>query len=77
MFSSSFLPFIPQEADSEIITARMKLKDLFEEHLKTTFPDQTFPEIKLETVPAAPPDSQLLCLDNEPHTTKRQRTGPD
>ncbi|XP_067446453.1 transcription intermediary factor 1-alpha-like isoform X1 [Thunnus thynnus] len=52
------------EADANITMAGKKLKELFEEHLKIIYPDQTFPEIKLEMVPAAPPDCNLSCLDN-------------
>lgn len=57
--------------------AGKKLKELFEEHLKIIYPDQTFPEIKLEMVPSAPPDSQLSCLDNICQPAKRQRTRSD
>uniref|UniRef100_A0A8C9Z448 RING-type E3 ubiquitin transferase n=1 Tax=Sander lucioperca TaxID=283035 RepID=A0A8C9Z448_SANLU len=50
---------------------------LFEEHLRVIFPDQTFPEIKLEMIPTAPPDSQLSSLDNIFQHAKRQRTYSD
>ncbi|XP_034542169.1 transcription intermediary factor 1-alpha-like [Notolabrus celidotus] len=66
-----------EEADTEVFKAGVKLKDLFEEHLKTTFPDQTFPEIKLEMSPAAPPHSQLSFLHNVSPPAKRQRTCSD
>lgn len=43
--------------------ADRKLKEQFEEHLKATFPDQTFPEIKLEKMPTASPKSQASSND--------------
>ncbi|XP_074490093.1 transcription intermediary factor 1-alpha-like [Sebastes fasciatus] len=66
------------EADTEVTMAGRTLKELFEEHLRITFPDQTFPEIKLEMLPStAPPDSQLPTLDNISQHAKRQRAGSD
>ncbi|XP_029138658.2 transcription intermediary factor 1-alpha isoform X1 [Labrus bergylta] len=65
------------EADTEVPIAGRKLKDLFEEHLKITFPDQTFPEIKLEMIPAAPSDFKLSSLDGTPQPAKRQRSCSD
>ncbi|TDH09365.1 hypothetical protein EPR50_G00086250 [Perca flavescens] len=65
------------EADAEVAMAAGKLKELFEEHLRVIFPDQTFPEIKLEMIPTAPPDSQLSSLDNIFQHAKRQRTYSD
>lgn len=64
------------QADT-VTMAGKKLKELFEEHLKIIYPDQTFPEIKMEMVPTAPPDSQLSCLDNICQPVKRQRTCSD
>ncbi|XP_041650486.1 transcription intermediary factor 1-alpha-like [Cheilinus undulatus] len=52
------------KAETEVATANKKLKELFEEHLKCTFPDQNFPEIKLEVIPTAPLDSQLSSLND-------------
>ncbi|KAF1386988.1 hypothetical protein PFLUV_G00100580 [Perca fluviatilis] len=65
------------EADTEVAMAARKLKELFEEHLRVIFPDKTFPEIKLEMIPTAPPDSQLSSLDNIFQHAKRQRTYSD
>ncbi|KAM9352169.1 transcription intermediary factor 1-alpha-like [Symphorus nematophorus] len=65
------------EADTEVTIAGRKLKELFEEQLKIIFPDQTFPEIKLEMIPTAPPDSQLSSLDNISQPAKRQRRFSD
>ncbi|XP_034733990.1 transcription intermediary factor 1-alpha-like isoform X2 [Etheostoma cragini] len=65
------------QADTEVAMAARKLKELFEEHLRVIFPDQTFPEIKLEMIPTAPPDSQLLSLDKIFQHGKRQRTSSD
>ncbi|XP_072242360.1 transcription intermediary factor 1-alpha-like [Leuresthes tenuis] len=61
---------VPTEADTEASITRWKVSELFEKHLKLTFPDQTFPEIKLE----APPDSKLSPLDSISQLVKRQRT---
>ncbi|XP_034733991.1 transcription intermediary factor 1-alpha-like isoform X3 [Etheostoma cragini] len=68
---------LSQQADTEVAMAARKLKELFEEHLRVIFPDQTFPEIKLEMIPTAPPDSQLLSLDKIFQHGKRQRTSSD
>ncbi|XP_042352271.1 transcription intermediary factor 1-alpha-like [Plectropomus leopardus] len=65
------------EADTEVTTAGRKFKELLEEHLRITFPEQTFPEIKLEMIPNAPIDSQLSSLDYISQTAKRQRTCSD
>ncbi|TMS05708.1 E3 ubiquitin-protein ligase TRIM33 [Larimichthys crocea] len=62
------------EVDTKVTVAGRKLKELFEDHLRVIFPDQTFPEIKLET---APPDSQLSSLDNISQIAKRRRTCAD
>ncbi|KAE8296054.1 Transcription intermediary factor 1-alpha [Larimichthys crocea] len=62
------------EVDTKVTVAARKLKELFEDHLRVIFPDQTFPEIKLET---APPDSQLSSLDNISQIAKRRRTCAD
>uniref|UniRef100_UPI0037E7685A transcription intermediary factor 1-alpha-like n=1 Tax=Semicossyphus pulcher TaxID=241346 RepID=UPI0037E7685A len=64
-------------ADSELTMEGRKPKEQFEEHLKITFPDQTFPEIKLEIIPDAPPDSQLSPLKNISQPAKCQRTWSD
>ncbi|CAJ1056211.1 transcription intermediary factor 1-alpha-like [Xyrichtys novacula] len=61
------------EADTEVIITGRQLKDLFEEHLKTTFPDQTFPEIKQESIPEAPPESWHSFLDNISPPAKHHR----
>lgn len=51
-FISHFLSYcnkiFPLQPESEITVAARKLKELFEKHLRIIFPDQTFPEIKLE-----------------------------
>ncbi|XP_068564157.1 transcription intermediary factor 1-alpha-like isoform X1 [Cebidichthys violaceus] len=65
------------EVDTEVTTAGGTLKELFEEQLGIMFPDLTFPEIKLEMIPTAPLDSQLLSLDNIFQHAKRQRTCSD
>ncbi|XP_073327634.1 transcription intermediary factor 1-alpha-like isoform X1 [Pagrus major] len=65
------------EADTESTMAGRRLKELFEEHLRSIFPDRTFPEIKLEIIPTAPPDSQLSSLDNTSQSVKCQRTCSD
>ncbi|KAL7403107.1 hypothetical protein ABVT39_024605 [Epinephelus coioides] len=65
------------EADTEAAMAGRKLKELFEEHLRITFPDQTFPEIKLEMIPTTLSDSLLSPLDNISQPAKRQRTCSD
>ncbi|KAI3371113.1 hypothetical protein L3Q82_023748 [Scortum barcoo] len=62
------------EADTEVAVAGRKLKELFEEHLRIIFPDQAFPEIKLEMIPT---DSQLSSLDNTSPPAKRWRTCSD
>ncbi|TKS73711.1 Transcription intermediary factor 1-alpha [Collichthys lucidus] len=62
------------KVDTKVTVAGRKLKELFEDHLRVIFPDQTFPEIKLET---APPDSQLSSLDNISQIAKRRRTCAD
>ncbi|XP_047189355.1 transcription intermediary factor 1-alpha-like isoform X1 [Scophthalmus maximus] len=61
------------EAASEVTTAGGRFAELFEEHLRIIFPDQTFPEIKREVMPAAPPDSQVPSADNIFQPAKRQR----
>lgn len=40
----------PLQPEPEITVAARKLKELLEKHLRIIFPDQTFPEIKLETL---------------------------
>lgn len=55
MPSSLFL--LALQAETEVTTAGRKLKELFEEQLRIIFPDQTFPEIKLEITPTSPSDS--------------------
>ncbi|XP_069019024.1 transcription intermediary factor 1-alpha-like [Embiotoca jacksoni] len=65
------------EADDETARTRRKLKDVLEEYLKLIYPDQTFPEIKLEMISTAPPDSQLSSPDNTCQLAKRQRTCSD
>ncbi|KAM4573164.1 transcription intermediary factor 1-alpha-like isoform 2-T2 [Odontesthes bonariensis] len=65
---------VPTEADTEAPITLWKVGELFEKHLRLTFPDQTFPEIKLEAPPAAPPDSKLSPLDSICQLVKRQRT---
>ncbi|KAM3870162.1 transcription intermediary factor 1-alpha-like [Diretmus argenteus] len=46
------------EADTEVAMAGRKLEKLFEEQLRIIYPDQTFPEIKMEVIsPATPPVS--------------------
>ncbi|XP_068459876.1 transcription intermediary factor 1-alpha-like [Clinocottus analis] len=62
------------EVDTEVTTACRALRELFEEHLGIMFPEQTFPEVKLEMIP---PDSQLSSLDNSSPRVKRQRTCSD
>lgn len=74
--TSSLLPLALQ-ADTEVSMAGRRLKELFEEHLRTVFPDRTFPEIKQEIIPTAPPDSQLSSLDNASQSVKCQRTCSD
>lgn len=53
----SYSLFIALQAETEVSVAGRKLKELFEEHLRIIFPDQTFPEIKQEIIPTSPPDS--------------------
>ncbi|GLD58990.1 transcription intermediary factor 1-alpha-like protein [Lates japonicus] len=65
------------EGVTEVTVAGRKLMELFEEHLRIIFSDQTFPEIKLEMIPIAPPDSQVSSPDNISQTAKRQRTCSD
>nr|XP_046250963.1 transcription intermediary factor 1-alpha-like [Scatophagus argus] len=62
------------EEDTEVIMAGRKLKELFEEHLRIIFPDQTFPEIKVEINPAAHSDSELSSDDNISQPVKLQHT---
>ncbi|KAF7664214.1 hypothetical protein LDENG_00184620 [Lucifuga dentata] len=62
------------EADAEVSMAARKLKELFEEHLKIIYPDQTFPEIKMELIAKAPLVSQPPTLDNTAQSAKHQRT---
>lgn len=71
LFSRSLLPW---QNDSESVIKCRKLKELFEEHLKLIYRDQTFPDIKLEMINTAPPDSHLSSLDNMSQLAKRQRT---
>uniref|UniRef100_A0A3Q3JKF4 RING-type E3 ubiquitin transferase n=1 Tax=Monopterus albus TaxID=43700 RepID=A0A3Q3JKF4_MONAL len=59
---------------SKVTMAHRKLKELFEDHLGIMFPDETFPEIKLEMIPTAPPDFQVSSLDSISQPAKRQRT---
>lgn len=62
----------------DVSVAGTKLMQLFEEHLRIIFCDQTFPEIKMEMIPAAPPPySQVSSLDNTPQPAKRQRICSD
>ncbi|XP_051237778.1 transcription intermediary factor 1-alpha-like isoform X2 [Dicentrarchus labrax] len=61
------------EADTEVTVADRKLKELFEEHLRIIFPGQTFPEIKLEVIPTAPPKSPPESFDNIFQPAKCQR----
>lgn len=53
-FISHFLSYcnkiFPLQPESKITVAARKLKELFEKHLRIIFPDQTFPEIILETL---------------------------
>uniref|UniRef100_A0A3Q1FCM0 RING-type E3 ubiquitin transferase n=1 Tax=Acanthochromis polyacanthus TaxID=80966 RepID=A0A3Q1FCM0_9TELE len=65
------------EAEAEITKTCRELKVLFEEYLKIIYPDQTFPEIKLEMIPTAPPETQLSPLDSMPQLAKRHRTCSD
>ncbi|XP_071349273.1 transcription intermediary factor 1-alpha-like isoform X2 [Trachinotus anak] len=65
------------ETVTEVTVAGRQLMELFEEHLRTIFSDQTFPEIKHEMIPAAPPYSQVASLDNIPQLAKRQGTCSD
>ncbi|XP_056242277.1 transcription intermediary factor 1-alpha-like [Seriola aureovittata] len=65
------------ETVTEVTVAGRKLMELFEEHLRIIFSDQTFAEIKVEMIPTAPPYSQVLSLDNIPQPAKRQRTCSD
>ncbi|XP_026166316.1 transcription intermediary factor 1-alpha-like [Mastacembelus armatus] len=53
-----------EKPEKEVTMAVRKCKKLFEEHLRMTFPDQTFPEIKLEMIPTAPDDSEASSPDN-------------
>nr|XP_020480670.1 transcription intermediary factor 1-alpha-like isoform X2 [Monopterus albus] len=62
------------KADAKVTMAHRKLKELFEDHLGIMFPDETFPEIKLEMIPTAPPDFQVSSLDSISQPAKRQRT---
>uniref|UniRef100_A0A8C3G6F0 RING-type E3 ubiquitin transferase n=1 Tax=Cyclopterus lumpus TaxID=8103 RepID=A0A8C3G6F0_CYCLU len=65
------------EVDTEVTTADRALQELFEEHLGIMFPQQTFPGIKLETIPPAPAGSQPSSLDNTSPRAKRQRACSD
>uniref|UniRef100_A0A3B4WD20 PHD-type domain-containing protein n=1 Tax=Seriola lalandi dorsalis TaxID=1841481 RepID=A0A3B4WD20_SERLL len=60
------------ETVTEVTVAGRKLMELFEEHLRIIFSDQTFAEIKVEMIPTAPPYSQVLSLDNIPQPAKRK-----
>ncbi|CAN9498984.1 unnamed protein product [Ophioblennius macclurei] len=62
---------------SESDSKRKKCRELFEEHLKAVYPDQTFPEIKVEAMPAAPTDTEPSSLDNTTQIPKRQRMCSD
>ncbi|KAM9854818.1 transcription intermediary factor 1-alpha-like [Aulostomus maculatus] len=53
---------ILSETDAKVSMTGKKLKEMFEEHLRTIFPGQNFPQIKMEIV--APPDSQLSLSDS-------------
>ncbi|XP_026221497.1 transcription intermediary factor 1-alpha-like isoform X2 [Anabas testudineus] len=64
------------EAGTEITMADRRLKELFEEDLRVMFPDQTFPEIKLEMIPVTSPNSQVSSLDHI-SLPKRQRRCSD
>ncbi|XP_035012346.2 transcription intermediary factor 1-alpha isoform X1 [Hippoglossus stenolepis] len=59
---------------SEAVTGGRRLMELFEEQLTIIFSDQTIPEIKLEVIPAAPPDSQVSSPHSISQPAKRQRT---
>lgn len=65
------------EADTEVTMAGRKLKEQFEEHLRIVFPDQTFPQIKLEMMHTSPLDSQLSSLEHISQPAKRQHTCSD
>ncbi|XP_071378778.1 transcription intermediary factor 1-alpha-like [Centroberyx affinis] len=66
------------EADTEVAMAGRKLEELFEEHLRIVYPDQTFPDIKMEvTGPATPPVSQPSSPDTISQPAKRQRRCSD
>ncbi|XP_029952850.1 transcription intermediary factor 1-alpha-like [Salarias fasciatus] len=65
------------ESDSETASKRRRFGELFEERLKALYPEQTFPEIKLEVIPAAPADAEPPSLDDTSQITKRQRVCSD
>ncbi|XP_008292777.1 E3 ubiquitin-protein ligase TRIM33-like [Stegastes partitus] len=65
------------EADAEITKTCRKLEELFEECLKLIYPDQTFPDIKMEIMPTSLPEFQLSPPDNMPQLAKRQHTCSD
>uniref|UniRef100_A0A3P8SBZ8 RING-type E3 ubiquitin transferase n=1 Tax=Amphiprion percula TaxID=161767 RepID=A0A3P8SBZ8_AMPPE len=62
---------------TEITKACRELKELFEQYLKLIYPDQTFPEIKQEMIPTAPPETQVSPLDSMPQLAKCQCTCSD
>uniref|UniRef100_A0A667YPX9 RING-type E3 ubiquitin transferase n=1 Tax=Myripristis murdjan TaxID=586833 RepID=A0A667YPX9_9TELE len=66
------------EADTKVAMAGRKLEELFEEHLKIIYSDQTFPEIKMEVIShATPPVYQSSSPDNISQPAKRQRRCSD
>ncbi|XP_040894596.1 transcription intermediary factor 1-alpha-like [Toxotes jaculatrix] len=65
------------EAATEVTVAGRRLMELFAEQLRIIFSDQTFPEIKLEMIPTAPPDSQVSSFENISQPAKRQHTCSD
>lgn len=65
------------ESDSETASKRRKLGELFEEQLKVIYPNQTFPEIKLEVMSIAPTDAEPSSLSKISQSPTRQRTCSD
>ncbi|KAF3855110.1 hypothetical protein F7725_023165 [Dissostichus mawsoni] len=73
----SDIRLVLNQVDAEGRKLGGKLKEQFEEYLKSIFPDQTFPEIKQEMMPSAPPDSLFSSFDHKSQHAKRLRTCSD
>ncbi|KAK5927673.1 hypothetical protein CgunFtcFv8_012806 [Champsocephalus gunnari] len=66
----SDIRLVLNQVDAEGRKLGGKLKEQFEEYLKSIFPDQTFPEIKQEMMPSAPSDSLFSSFDHKSQHAK-------